>query len=240
VIDDDPDVRDLMRRFLGKEGFSVAAAANGDDGLALARRLKPAVITLDILMPGRDGWSVLSALKADPELARIPVVLVSILDDQPMGFALGASDYVTKPINWERLIAILDQYRTAPGPQRVLVVEDDADTRRMLQRQLEKNGWEVSSAENGRAALECLARQSPAVILLDLMMPEMDGFEFMRELRRREHRIPVIVITAKELTEEDHRQLNGQVIQILRKGNFTPDELLRELRAILAQEKSYP
>ena len=224
-----------MERFLSKEGYVVTVASNGDQGLALARSLKPAVITLDILMPGRDGWSVLSALKADKALADIPVILVTITDDQNMGFTLGASDFLSKPIEWDRLATILNKYRQGAAAQFALVVEDDPAARDMLQRNLERHGWEVAVAENGRVALERIAKRAPSVILLDLMMPEMDGFEFVRELRQREsgRHIPVIVITAKELTDEDRKRLNGHVVQILKKGKFNTEELLRELRGVL-------
>lgn len=176
--------------------------------------------------------SVLNALKADPALAGIPVVLVTMTDDQNMGFTLGASEFVSKPIDWGRLISILNRYREGNGSGSVLVVEDDPGTADMLRRNLEKQGWTVTLAENGRVALQSLGERTPAVILLDLMMPEMDGFEFLRELRLLENGrgIPVIVITAKELSEDDHRRLNGQVIRILQKGTFRTEELLREIR----------
>jgi CheY-like chemotaxis protein len=206
----------------------------------LARKLKPAVITLDVMMPGMDGWAVLSALKADAELAGIPVIMMTIVDDKNMGFALGAADYLTKPIDWNRLSSLLKKYRNATLSQRVLVVEDDPQTREMLRRLLEKEGWKVLEAENGRVALERMATETPALILLDLMMPEMDGFEFMEELRKRAdwRELPVIVITAKDVTEEDRRRLNGHVIQILQKGAYRTEQLLSEVRNLIATTMS--
>jgi signal transduction histidine kinase/DNA-binding response OmpR family regulator len=240
VIDDDPNVRDLMQRFITKEGFLVTAAASGDEGIELARKLRPSVITLDIMMPGRDGWSVLNALKADPELSTIPVVLVTITDDQNMGFALGASDYVPKPIDWNRLLAIIGKHHSANAL--ALIVEDDANTREMLERNLRKHGWQTGVAANGIDALARVSGRTPSVILLDLMMPEMDGFEFMQALRQRDdgRDIPVVVITAKELTEEDRRRLNGQVIRVLQKGAFHTEELLEELRLLLSEMRMQP
>jgi CheY-like chemotaxis protein len=237
VIDDDPNVRDLMQRFISKEGFSVAVASTGDEGIELARALKPSVITLDIMMPGRDGWSVLNALKADPELRAMPVVLVTITDDQNMGFALGASDYVPKPIDWNRLLSIIDKHHSTNAL--ALIVEDDANTREMLERNLRKHGWQTATAGNGIDALARVSERTPSVILLDLMMPEMDGFEFMQALRQRDdgRKIPVVVITARELTEEDCSRLNGQVIRILQKGAFRTEELLDELRLLLCVRK---
>jgi PAS domain S-box-containing protein len=235
VIDDDPAVRDLMTRTLSQEGYSVHTAENGARGLELAKALKPAVITLDVMMPGMDGWAVVSALKADPELSDIPVVMLSIVDDQKLGFTLGAADYLTKPIDWKRLTSVLERYRDHAGPGRVLVVEDDASVRELLQRNLEKDQWTVALAENGRVALARIAEARPALILLDLMMPEMDGFEFMDALRQREggRDIPVVVITARQLSEEDRRRLNGQVVRIIQKSQTTAQEVLAEMRRLM-------
>ena len=235
VIDDDPAARDLVRRFLEGEGFGVAEADGGAAGLALARTLKPDAITLDVLMPGMDGWAVLSALKADPELAAIPVLMLSMLDDKTLGFALGASEYLSKPIDRERLREVLRRYRRA-GEDDVLIVEDDPATRELLGRLLENEGWQVASAENGQLALDALERHVPSLILLDLMMPVMDGCQFATELRRqpRWREIPVIVLTAKDLTAEDRRVLNGDVQGVLQKGALSREELLREIHDRMA------
>jgi PAS domain S-box-containing protein len=237
VIDDEETVRDLMRRFLAREGYDVVTAKDGEEGLALARQLHPALITLDVLMPGLDGWSVLQALKSDPKLADVPVAMLTIVDEKNRGYALGASDYVTKPIDRERLRALLARFCDQGVPRRVLIVEDDEDTRRWLHRALEREGWEVSEAANGRKALECLAKAPVNVILLDLMMPEMDGFEFLAERRKSEalHKIPVIVVTAADLTDDDRRRLNGGVLHVLQKSAQTRDQLLGELRGLVAQ-----
>jgi len=235
VIDDDPAARDLVRRFLEGEGFGVAEADGGEAGLALARSLKPDAITLDVLMPGMDGWAVLSALKAEPELARVPVLMLSMLDDKGLGFALGASEYLSKPIDRERLREVLRRYRR-DGACDVLIVEDDPPTRELLSRLLESEGWQVATAENGRVALDALERRIPSLILLDLMMPVMDGCQFATELRRqpRWREIPVIVLTAKDLTAEDRRMLNGDVQGVLQKGALSREELLREIHDRMA------
>ncbi len=235
VIDDEPAARDLVTRVLTKEGYRVQTAGSGPEGLALARQLQPAAITLDVMMPGMDGWAVLTLLKADALTADIPVIMLTVVDDKNLGFALGAADYLIKPIEWDRLIAVLEKHRPHVGGSRLLVVEDDPDTRDMLRRAAEKHGWEVLEAENGRVGLQRLASQVPAVILLDLMMPEMDGFTFVEELRRLPQcrHVPVIVVTAKDLSEEDRRRLNGQVFQILQKGGHSPQELLDELHNVL-------
>ncbi len=235
VIDDDPAVLDLMQRFLAKEGFAVRTAANGPDGLALARTLRPTAITLDVMMPGMDGWAVLAALKADPELAAIPVVMVTILDNQEMGFALGAVEYLTKPLDRARLLDVVKRLRGGASADPVLVVDDDPAVREMLRRTLEKEGWEVREAEHGRAALAAIARRRPALVLLDLTMPVMDGFEFLRELRGTPdgRAIPVVVLTARDLTPEDRQRLQGQVAHVLSKGAYSREVLLQEVRELM-------
>jgi CheY-like chemotaxis protein len=233
VVDDEAAVRDLMQRFLGKEGFRVVTAAAGEEGLRLARTLRPDVITLDVLMPGLDGWAVLSVLKADPETADIPVVMLTMVDDRNLGYALGAADYLTKPLDRDRLVAVLARHRRELS---VLVVDDDADLRELLRRLLQREGYRVVEAENGRAALDRIREARPGLILLDLMMPEMDGFEFVRRFRKHDawRGIPIVVITAKDLTDEDHRRLNGYVERILQKGVYSRDALLGELRELVA------
>jgi GAF domain-containing protein/DNA-binding response OmpR family regulator len=233
VIDDEAAVRDLMQRFLGKEGFRVIAAAGGDEGLRRARELRPDAITLDVMMPGMDGWAVLTALKADPEIADIPVIMLTIVDDRNLGYALGASDYLTKPIDRERLVTVLKQHRR---DRPVLVVDDDAEVRQLLRRMLESEGYAVVEAENGRVAIARLHDGPPSLILLDLMMPEMNGFEFVTELRRHEgwRAIPVVVITARDLSREDRERLNGHVEKVLQKGTYDRDQLLAEVSQLVA------
>jgi len=232
VIDDEPTARELMERFLTREGFRAVSAPGGEEGLRLARALRPHAITLDVLMPGMDGWAVLSALKADPDLADIPVIMLTMVDDRNLGYALGASDYLTKPVDRERLIAVLNRYRRDLP---VLVVDDDAGFRELMRRVLEREGYTVTEADNGRAGLDQLREHLPGVILLDLMMPEMDGFEFLDEFRRHEawRAIPIVVVTAKELSAEDHERLNGGVARILQKGASSRESLLTEVRELV-------
>ncbi len=240
VIDDDATVRNLMRRFLAREGFDVVTAKGGEEGLRLARELGPSVITLDVVMPGLDGWGVLQRLQEDPELAKIPVIMLTILDEVNKGYALGATDYVTKPIDRDRLRAILAKYKSDGEGQHVLLINDDAATRKLLNRTLAGEGWRVGEAENGRVALERIAETRPDLIILDLMMPEMDGFEFLAEFRKvPEHReIPVVVLTGADLSEEDRRQLSGGVERVLRKAVYGRDELLEELRDLVGRYAS--
>jgi signal transduction histidine kinase/CheY-like chemotaxis protein len=230
VVDDDATVRALMDRHLTKEGFTVVTAASGIEALALARDLHPAAITLDVMMPDLDGWSVLAALKSDPTLAGIPVILVTIVDDRQRGYALGATEYLVKPVDRKQLAGVL---RTACGTTAgtILLVDDDDDVRTTLRQALEREGWQVSEAGNGRLALERLSFTKPDAIVLDLMMPEMDGFQVVAELRQHAewHDIPVVVVTAMDLSEEDRRRLAGNVASVIRKAGQPCEELLREV-----------
>ncbi|MGE5236789.1 MAG: response regulator [Acidobacteriota bacterium] len=219
AVDDDPVALDLISRSLAKEGIAVVTALGGEEGLRLARELRPAVITLDLLMADMNGWSVLDRVKSDPELADIPVIVLTILDAERKAFALGASDFIAKPIDRTRLAAVIARHQRHDGRRRVLVVDDDEAVRALVRHTFAREGWEVSEAENGRAALESVASREPTLILLDLVMPEMDGFEFVEALRVKEEwqHIPVVVLTAKDLTREDRERLNGSVSRIVHK-----------------------
>ena len=235
VIDDDPEARDIVERFLLKDGFEVATAGSGEEGLRFAHKLKPAAITLDVMMPDMDGWSVLRALKADPILHDVPVVMLTIVDDKGKGYTLGATDYLTKPVDRNQLHKALARYYTSGEPCSVLLVEDDKPTREMMARTLEKSSWQVSEAGNGRDALDQLAQEKPRLILLDLMMPVMDGFDFLLEMRANAEwqDIPVIVLTAKDLTEEDRRILSSRVEQIVEKGAGAHEQVVNLIHQAL-------
>ena len=234
VIDDDATARDLMGDFLQREGYRMIEASAGEEGIRLAKESRPDVITLDVLMPEADGWTVLSSLKSDPDLSDIPVLMLTMVDDKNTGYTLGASEYMVKPIDRERLASILERCRGAEN-RCVLVVEDDAETREIMCRSLDKLKWQIVEAANGRIALEHLGKSRPGVILLDLMMPEMDGFQFIEELRKHEDwcSIPIVVVTAKELTADDHRRLNGYVRDILLKGAYSREELFAKVRSLV-------
>ena len=239
VIDDDPNVRDLVRRTVEREGFRVRYASGGEEGLAMARRLRPDVITLDVMMPRMDGWTVLAALKSDRELAAIPVIMVTIVDDQDLAYSLGASDYLTKPIHRHRLAEVLDRYRPAG---RALVVDDDDDCRRQAREVLEADGWSVVEARDGREGLRAVAESPPDLILLDLMMPEVDGFGFAEELGRHEdwRTIPVLVVTARDLSDADRQRLHRHAFRVLDKGAGTRRELQDLIRLEVAAHARRP
>jgi CheY-like chemotaxis protein len=227
-VDDDATARDLVVRHLERAGFAAVAAHGGQEGLRLVRELRPAAVTLDIMMPDLDGWTVLAAIKGDPALASTPVVLVSIVDQKNRGYALGASDYLVKPVDRAKLVETLTHI-CGSSSGKALLVDDDEMVRRSVRQALEPIGWKVSEAENGHVAVEALATVHPDVIILDLMMPKMDGFEFLDKLRSRPdwQDIPVVVITAKDLTEMDRARLNGGVERIIQKSDR--DEMLRQL-----------
>jgi adenylate cyclase len=234
VIDDDATARELISDHLKAGGFSVVAAAGGVEGIKLAKELQPTAITLDVMMPDLDGWSVLAALRQDPELADIPVIMVSIVDDKRRGIALGAAGYLTKPIDRERLHRLVRRFQAPTLPTRVLMVEDDASQRERMLGWLERPQWIVREAANGREALNLLRGEKPDVILLDLMMPEMDGFEVVAALQKNTgwRDIPVIVITSLDLDAKDRERLNSGVQSVLVKDKFRPEDLVERIRRL--------
>ena len=232
VIDDDPTVLDMMTRFLTKEGFLVVSTSSGEEGLRIAEKLEPFAVTLDVNMPDMDGWTVLSRLKKIPALVDTPVIMVTIIDDMKRGYALGAADFLTKPFEREQILKTLRRFQPTEKPWDVLIVEDDENSRDLLVNIMQKSGWETREALNGLEALEQVEAKHPDLILLDLMMPEMDGFEFLERMREGDstRTIPTIIITAKEITPEDRSRLSGYVDHLLAKGGFSKEALLEEVR----------
>jgi PAS domain S-box-containing protein len=232
IIDDDPNVRELLTRILTKEGYSPASAGNGVEGLALARRLSPSVIILDVMMPRKDGWAVLRELKDDPELKSIPVIMHTIIDNRNLGFAIGAQDYLIKPVDHETLLATIKRYDKPTRPLNILVVDDEPDQCEILSRTLLKEGWNVQTADGGGSALSLLAQSLPDVITLDLMMPTMDGFDFLKLVKENEQwsHIPILILTSMDLNKIDYDKLTGSVASILHKGEFDSQQLLAVIR----------
>ena len=241
IVDDEKATHDLLERELAGAGYHLLHAAGGREGLKLAKQARPDVITLDIIMPDLDGWSVLKALKADPELCDIPVVLVTIMRDRDLGFALGAADYLTKPLDREMLMRVVGRHVHGDSRTQVLVVDDDPKTREMLRRTLQKAGCTVAEAANGSEAIEALERATPGLVLLDLMMPGMDGFEVLERLQGEEtwREVPVIIVTAKDLTREDVDRLNGRVVKVLQKGAYQRRDLVRDIQAMIARQVAH-
>jgi two-component system, NtrC family, sensor kinase len=242
VVDDDATARELISDHLKAQGFSVVTAAGGVEGLKLAEELQPTAITLDVMMPDLDGWSVLAALRQNLELADIPVIMVSIVDEHRRGIALGAAGYLTKPVDRERLHRLVRRFMAPAGPTRVLMVEDDALQRERMLGWLERPQWIVREAANGREALNILREEKPDVILLDLMMPEMDGFEVVAALQKDAgwKDIPVIVITSLDLNAKDRERLNSGVQSVLVKEKFRPDDLVERIRHLVRARPAAP
>ncbi|MBX3229062.1 MAG: response regulator [Labilithrix sp.] len=240
VIDDEENDRELVARVLAKRGFHVEVASSGQAGIELAARLKPAAIVLDVNMPRMSGWDVLSALKLSEKTSSIPVVMLTVMHQEEIGRALGAVDYLIKPLQPRALVEVLRRH-VPTDTGRVLVVEDDEPTRELMTRTLRSAGHVVVEAENGKIALDRLAEAAPQVIVLDLMMPVMDGMMFLHHLRAMEAyaNVPVIVATAQILTDADRAQLAASAQQIIEKKAHSRSELLSliadEIRARIGE-----
>src|SRR5690606_4245035 len=233
VIDDDAKVRELLARLLSEDGHRVLVAADGPEGLRLAEAHHPDAITLDVVMPGgMDGWEVLRHLKASPATSGIPVIMVSVMADQEHALALEVEDYLVKPIDVDHLVRVVERV-TQTAPQRnLLLVDDDVESLATMGRLLEAEGWTILTAENGAEALEMLSKTRPAAIVLDLMMPEMDGFEFLQHLGEdaQLRSIPVVVMSGKDPTEAERDFLRRRVDAVLKKGRHSADDLLATVK----------
>jgi PAS domain S-box-containing protein len=239
AIDDDPNAIYLLRENLAEVGYRVVGATSSADGLEKARRLKPSAITLDIVMPGKDGWQVLHDLKADPKTRDIPVIMLSIVDQKDLGYRLGASDYLLKPFDREAVVETLSRFSPLNG--QILVVDDDPLVPDLIRQLLVEDNYRIGHAADGSDALDSIENDQPDVILLDLLMPEMDGFAVIEALQRsQEHGdIPIIVLTAKALTEEERKMLNTRVAAVIEKQGLTREQLLQELRQVLPAGKHH-
>ena len=240
VVDDDSSVRQLIARHLEQEGWKTVQASNATDALQLARESKPLLITLDIMMPDASGWWVLEKLKEDPRTAGIPVLVVTIVEDQRMVFDLGASDYLGKPYERRALIAKIHRLLPQLDGKHVLVVDDDPEARTILGRWLKEEKAEVVAASSGAEALTLIAQSPPDLVLLDLMMPGMSGFEMVARLRAQSEgaHIPIMIVSAKDLTTEDILTLNGNVQRFVAKGSIDAAGLTNAVRQLLGQSKS--
>ncbi|WP_421658759.1 response regulator [Leptothermofonsia sp. ETS-13] len=235
VIDDDRTVRDLMVKTLNQEGFRVVTTWCGEEGRRLARELRPCLILLDLMMPEVDSWAVLSAFKSDPALAEIPVVMLAIANDQSIGFTLGISDYLTRPADFKRLALLLHSYRPDESGGKILLLQEDATTRQIIQRLLEKEGWTVAIAEPTRPALETINQDPPDLVLLDLMPPDLKSLEFVANLRQHEqlHDLPVVVITAQDISKDERLWLNSYIETLFQQGGYSREKSLVEVRKLV-------
>jgi signal transduction histidine kinase len=236
VIEHEDFMRAKLKEELSKLGYAVAVTANGDEGLKLALKLRPDAILLDISMPEGDGWRVLSILKSHALLASIPIIML-MEEEKNQWIATTATDYITKPVNREQIAAVLNKYHVGDDSKGlVMVVEDEEFFRKMMAHLLELEGWRVFQAENGQVALEHLNDKKPALILLDLLMPTMDGFEFLVQLREQEkwRSTPVVVLTARELTAEEHARLNDYAQTIFKKEAYNQEKLVVYIHQMIA------
>jgi len=238
-IDDDPDAIEILRKYLIPEGYSVASALSGEEGIKLAKQIIPALITLDIMMPEKDGWQVLRELKASASTKDIPVVVHSIIDNKPLAMALGAVDVIAKPTDPSRLLTLAKQF-VKSSDQYLLVVDDNEDFAETIRQLLVQDGFSVKVANSGQKALELLKTSTPALLLLDLIMPGMDGFGVVRELQQNEQwrKIPVVILSGKELSDTEWKQLNVHISDFIKKGSISNVELRQTIQKVLGNEKA--
>ncbi len=239
VVDDDPVVHDVLSSTLGKEGYRLMHARDGNQALDIMRKTPPDIVTLDVMMPKIDGWSVLGIMKSEPALEHIPVIMLTIVDDRNLGFSLGASEFMTKPIDRNKLIGLLRKFAPSGEGTVVLIVDDDPDVRGVVKSAIEGVGLKAAEVNNGRTALNWLNEHPmPALVLLDLMMPEVDGFEFLERIRADEKLagLPVVVLTAKDLTDSERNFLAERTFLVLSK-NAQPIASLGKALAAIANRK---
>jgi CheY-like chemotaxis protein len=244
VVDDDSNIVDLIARFLNREGYQVIPIHDPRSAVTTIQTTQPILAIIDLILPGTDGWALLRQLKENPPTQSIPVVMISITPDQQMGVALGALDFLPKPIQWPRLLTILHslEHKKPNKPKSALIVEDDPQTAELTQRTLEKSNWITSIAPNGKMALEALSIAIPDLILLDLMMPEMDGFEFLCKMNQNPNwtHIPVVVLTAMDLDDSQEQFFKERSITILKKNGLAFDQLMVYLRDHIELLQSQP
>jgi CheY-like chemotaxis protein len=235
VVEDDRRSADLLRVYLEDAGYGVAIARDGMEGLELARSLAPTAVVLDVLLPRLNGWDVLARLKRDPTTAGIPVVVVSMLDERGAGFALGAAEYLVKPVEHDELLRAVTRCVAPPGNGRtVVVIDDDAVDLDLVEAALVPQGWSVVRAQGGEEGVEAVRRERPSVVLLDLLMPGIDGFEVVERLRGDPlvADVPIVVLTSKDMTAADHERLSGRISLLAQKGTFRQDQLADVVRRL--------
>jgi CheY-like chemotaxis protein len=238
IVEDSPQACELLKMYIESAGYRVEVAANGIDAVDMAKRLHPSVITLDLLLPMKDGWQVLKELKRHPLCKHIPVIVVSIIDEKNLGFSLGAVDYFVKPVNRDDLVQALDKVHLVEHPDgrkpTVLVIDDDRAATDLIQIILQNEGYNVLKAFHGKDGLEIAARENPDLIILDLIMPETSGFNVAYQLKQipATRGIPIIILTSMEIDEEMQQQLGGHVATLMSKSSFTKRDLLREITNI--------
>jgi signal transduction histidine kinase/DNA-binding response OmpR family regulator len=235
VVDDDEATLDLMTRWLEPLGYRVVVALDGETGLRLARQHRPNLVLLDAWLPGRSGYDILSELRKDAVVGNTPVILVTVDDDRARGLACGASDYLRKPVSEETLAAVLGVYDPGCSGE-VLVIEDDDDAADLIKRCLEQVGFSTQRASNGREGLEMAAAKRPKAIVLDIRLPELDGFAVIEGLAAAERlsQVPVVVVSGCDMSLAQHRKLAAAGHRVFTKGVVTPREIAQSLREMVA------
>ncbi len=231
AIDDSPEIHKLLKDSLHDTEFRLVGALNGDEGIALAKQLKPFAITLDILMPHRDGWSVLQSLKSDPETSHIPVIILSVMDNKALGFSMGVANYILKPFERKTLIEKLGKLELAKN-KKILVVDDDKELNLVMQMLITNAGYQVISALGGKEALAMIEKEKPDIVLLDLMMPEISGFDVLEAIYKNPEleKMRIIIMTAKILTKKELEELNKRAETVLEKGSKNIKEILADIK----------
>lgn len=236
VVEDDAPTRELLTLYLAEGGYQVATVKNGDDAIATIRKMEPFAVILDVMLPGKDGWQILQELKSDPELKEIPIIMATMVDNQELGFALGATDYLTKPIDRTSLVKKLDHITNANKrhrkPVTILCIDDHADVLELLNGILETGGYSALTANSGKEGIEKAIAYRPDMIILDLMMPDMDGFEVAQALKSNvaTSDIPICILTAKDISVEERIELAGKIESVMQKSFFTKEDLLMHIR----------
>jgi CheY-like chemotaxis protein len=237
VIDDDPDAVYLLRENLQIDEYEIRGASNGEDGLKFAKEFQPSVIFLDIVMPGINGWQVLHTLKADPLTAHIPVIFLTVIDNKPLGFELGASDYLIKPLNPKDVEEALIRITGKPLNKKIdiQIIDDDPDIIEILKQNLPESEFTIQSALNAEKGLEMIRLSPPDVLLLDILMPEIDGFSVIDKLKHDENSrsLPIIVISAKEFSQDEYKYFNESLIKVMRKQGLEGQVLRSEIHNLL-------
>jgi DNA-binding response OmpR family regulator len=236
TIDDEVEAQEILSTYLKSEGYEVIQAYNAMEAMELARKYLPFAITLDIMMPGKDGWDILHELKNNSHTEGIPVICISILDNREMGLSLGAIEYMVKPIEKDQLINELKRLEKHFFIYDILIVDDEPQAVELLTQYLSEEGnYMIRKAYGGKECLSRIKESRPDLIILDLMMPEVDGFEVIRNLKKLEETkdIPIIIVSAKQLTQEKVEYLNTNIEKIIRKGNFSKEELFKDIKKAL-------
>ncbi|WP_455208218.1 ATP-binding response regulator [Kaarinaea lacus] len=239
IIDDDPMACELQQRHLSKQSYEVLCARSGEEGIRKINELLPDVVLLDVMLADMSGWQVLTYVKSQPHLVHIPVIMLTMINEKNTAYSLGATAYLTKPIDREELTSTINRCVRKAGQDTILVIDDDADARKLARLILENDGYSIIEAENGYLGLMRVAERKPSVILLDLLMPNMNGQEFLNELglNERWQDIPVIALTAMELDENERRSLEKRVSMIIQKGAYSIDHMLTAVREILGKKQ---